>query len=166
MDLRNFSFALLGSGTLLGTIGGLSIDTAMKSPPDPPWRQLASYDPSTDESYRFVDAGTQDLSPYSDRIPTWKRRGALSETVFVSPAYPEYAEGNAILTSEAAVVDLPETALPAEALQTMDAAGAADAAVIAASTSQVEITSSSVSENGRGELNQNSYDASTQLTFD
>ena len=94
MEARTLLLTTLGSGALLGLVLGVTTSTVMKPAPEPPWRHAARTAVSTDESSQFVDAGPQDLSPYywdaSSRIPTWKRRAALEQAVYVPMTYADY----------------------------------------------------------------------------
>jgi hypothetical protein len=84
MHARNLMLAVIGGGTLLGTLGGLAINTDMKPPPDPPWRHASQSGRLANDSYQLVDSGPQDLSPgwYADRTPTWKRDLAYRPAVY------------------------------------------------------------------------------------
>jgi hypothetical protein len=100
MRARNLMLAAIGGGTLLGTLGGLAIDTDMKPPPEPSWRHAVQRDFSTSDSYAFIDSGPQDLSPtwYLDRMPTWKRRLLYREAEYAP--LPDYQDFTAELDDE------------------------------------------------------------------
>jgi len=52
----------LGTGALLGTIGGTAFTPTLKPPPEQPWRQGLGPDAPT-ATYDIVEAAPQDLSP-------------------------------------------------------------------------------------------------------
>jgi hypothetical protein len=127
MRARNLILAVLGGGTLLGALGGLTVNTQMRPPPDQPWRHTLQKSDFDEESYQFVDSGPQDLSPtwYVDRLPTWKR-DRLQQAI---PAYlpmsePDYADEPA---DEVPPAD-PTAPSAAQVLAAFDAAEAAQSA--------------------------------------
>lgn len=66
----------LGTGALLGTIGGTTISPALKPPPEQPWRQGNGPQHAPTATYEIVEAGPQDLSPQGW---TYGARRAFSE---------------------------------------------------------------------------------------
>jgi hypothetical protein len=111
MHARKLMLTVLGGGTALGLLFGASIDTRMKPPPEPPWRQTFHPPaPSSNESYRFVDAGPQDLSPtwYVDRTPTWKRHREDRLPDYAPLQYTEYTEYTELPAPEPALAPAPD----------------------------------------------------------
>lgn len=52
----------LGTGALLGTIGGTTLSPTLKPPPDQPWRQGLGPQETPRADYAIVEAQPQDLS--------------------------------------------------------------------------------------------------------
>lgn len=132
MQPRNLMLAVVGGGTLLGTLGGLAVDTQMKAPPDPPWRHTAQA--PAESSYQLVDSGPQDLSPswYADRTPTWKRDLAYRPATYVALREPAYEPNETFRadpgTDPAAVSDEAPTLAAGEHAAAAQKAAAADQA--------------------------------------
>lgn len=53
----------LGTGALLGTIGGTAFTPTLKSPPEQPWRQGLGPQETPTATYDIVEASPRDLSP-------------------------------------------------------------------------------------------------------
>jgi hypothetical protein len=108
MRARNLMLTTLGSGVLLGLVLGVTTNTTMKPPPEPPWRQAAR---SETAPAPIADTEQQDFdSTWStaDRTPTWKRHPPLYQTAdYAIPRYRDYAP-----PPEPAMADRTETADP------------------------------------------------------
>ncbi|RYZ73611.1 MAG: hypothetical protein EOP09_01600 [Proteobacteria bacterium] len=97
MYWRGIMLAAIGAGSLSGAMVGWSVDTAMTPPPDSPWQDQFDQVPSTNDTYQFVEAGPQDLNPFSDR-PAWTRNRNLNaqsyEPASITPgsSYNHHAE--------------------------------------------------------------------------
>ena len=127
MQTRKLILAVLAGGPLLGILAGLAADPDMVPAAEPPWRK-ARPDPIFTESQRFVDAGPQDLSPWSqDRLPSWKRRALAPQAVSYAPP-EEPAPIAEPVVAQPAVAERPSVAVPPPA----EAAAAAQAAAAAA----------------------------------
>ena len=104
MQPRRLMLAMLGGGTVLGLLLGLTTQTEIVARNAPEWTSAPAATPSTD-SFAWVESGPQDLSTGWDstsRLPTWKRREPAMQQAASAPL-ADFAEEPAMWSEASGV---------------------------------------------------------------
>jgi hypothetical protein len=91
MISRNLVLTMLAGGTILGLASQAIVPTAMKPPPEQPWRHMLESKPAAGTAgYEFVEAGPTDLSPRREPLP-WQLSDQSIAAYYAEPAIPDFA---------------------------------------------------------------------------